>query len=66
MKRQPVITRKKRGPPATGKGTLVGVRLQPDDLSAVDNWIAEQDKASTRPEAIRTLMRQALKGKPRG
>ncbi|WP_339033759.1 hypothetical protein WHZ78_18375 [Bradyrhizobium symbiodeficiens] len=66
MKRQSVITRKKRGPPATGKGTLVGVRLQPDDLSAVDSWIAEQDKAPTRPEAIRTLMRQALKSKSKG
>ncbi|MCA1378874.1 MULTISPECIES: ribbon-helix-helix domain-containing protein [unclassified Bradyrhizobium] len=65
MKRQFVITRKKRGPPATGKGTLVGVRLQPDDLSAVDSWIAEQDEAATRPEAIRTLMRLALKAKPK-
>jgi hypothetical protein len=63
MKRQPVKLRKKRGPLATGKGTQIQVRLQPDDLSAVDNWIAEQDAAPTRPEAIRTLVRQALKAK---
>lgn len=43
----------------------MGVRLQPDDLSAVDSWIAEQDEAATRPEAIRTLMRLALKAKPK-
>jgi hypothetical protein len=61
MARQTVITQKKRGPPATGKGTLVGVRLQPDDLAAVDEWAAEQDGQPTRPEAIRTLLRQALK-----
>ncbi|ACI93267.1 conserved hypothetical protein [Afipia carboxidovorans OM5] len=64
MKRQTVITQKRRGPPATGKGTLVGVRLQPDDLEAVDSWIAKHDDAPTRPEAIRTLLRKGLaKGK---
>lgn len=63
MKRQTVITKKKRGPPATGKGTLVGVRLQPDDLTAVDDWMAKHDDALTRPEAIRTLMRRGLKGR---
>ncbi|MCK1437379.1 hypothetical protein [Bradyrhizobium sp. 15] len=63
MKRQPVITRKKRGPPATGKGTLVGVRLQPDDLSAVDEWRDKQSDAPTRPEAIRRLVEIGLKAK---
>ncbi|UWU89601.1 ribbon-helix-helix domain-containing protein [Bradyrhizobium sp. CB1015] len=66
MKRQAVKVRKKRGPAPTGKGTQIQVRLQQDDLSAVDSWIAEQEKAPTRPEAIRTLMRQALKSKPKG
>ncbi|MBH5371416.1 hypothetical protein [Bradyrhizobium glycinis] len=66
MKRQAVKVRKKRGPAPTGKGTQIQVRLQPDDLIAVDDWIAKQDKAPTRPEAIRTLMRQALNAKPRG
>ncbi|OSJ09252.1 hypothetical protein BST63_36230 [Bradyrhizobium canariense] len=64
MKRQAVKVRKKRGPPSTGKGTQIQVRLQPDDLTAVDAWRDEQDDVPTRPEAIRTLMRLSLK-KPR-
>jgi hypothetical protein len=63
MKRQTVITKKKRGPPATGIGTLVGVRLQPDDLAAVDAWRDEQDDAPTRPEAIRRLVEIGLKAR---
>ena len=63
MKRQTVITKKRRGPAPTGKGTLVGVRLQPDDLSELDDWISEQDEAFTRPEAIRRLVELGLKGK---
>jgi len=34
---------KKRGPPATGKGTLIGVRLQPLELARLDRWIAAQE-----------------------
>jgi len=66
MKRQTVITQKKRGPPPTGKGTLVGVRLQPDDLAAVDDWAEKQKEPHTRPEAIRALVRKGLKGKREG
>ncbi|MBB4428003.1 hypothetical protein GGD66_006589 [Bradyrhizobium sp. CIR48] len=66
MKRLAVKIRKKRGPAPTGKGAQIQVRLQPDDLSAVDSWIAEQDKAPTRPEAIRTLMRRGLRANPKG
>jgi hypothetical protein len=66
MTRQPVKVRKKRGPPATGKGTQIQVRLQPDDLAAVDEWAAKQDAPHTRPEAIRTLVRQALRSKTKG
>ena len=60
MKRQTVITKKRRGPPATGKGTLVGVRLQPAHLEALDAWIAEQTSPLTRPEAIRAMMETIL------
>jgi hypothetical protein len=60
MKRQTVITKKRRGPAPTGKGTLVGVRLQPDRLSAVDAWIAKQDIPMTRPEAIRAMLDAVL------
>jgi hypothetical protein len=56
MKRQTVITKKRRGPAPTGKGTLVGVRLQPDRLAAVDAWIAKQATRMTRPEAIRAML----------
>jgi hypothetical protein len=60
MKRQTVITKKRRGPPPTGKGTLVGVRLQPDRLAAVDAWITKQNARMTRPEAIRAMLDAAL------
>jgi hypothetical protein len=63
-----VITKKRRGRPVTtGKGTLVGVRLQPDDLTELDDWISEQDESFTRPEAIRRLVELGLAGiaKPR-
>ena len=56
MKRQTVITKKRRGPAPTGKGTLVGVRLQPDRLSAIDAWIAKHDTSMSRPEAIRAML----------
>ncbi len=43
------------------KGTLVGVRLQPDQLAAVDAWISEQpEPRPTRPEAIRRLMERGI------
>jgi hypothetical protein len=63
MPRQNVLsqtTRKKPGPPATGKGTLIGVRLQPLELASVDAWIATQDDAPSRPEAIRRLLAHRL------
>jgi hypothetical protein len=55
-----VITRKKRGPPPTGKGTLIGVRLQPTPLANVDAWAASQEDKPSRPEAIRRLIEIAL------
>lgn len=63
MARQSVLSQKKRGPPATGKGTLIGVRLQPPDLSALDEWVAAQKDKPSRPEAIRRLLGQVLRKK---
>jgi hypothetical protein len=60
MKKKTLITRKRRGPAPTGKGTLIGVRLQPRHLKALDVWIAKQKPAVSRPEAIRTLLAEAL------
>src|SRR5450432_3559171 len=38
------------------KGTLIGVRLQPSQLKALDAWIDKQDASLTRPEEIRAMM----------
>jgi Arc/MetJ-type ribon-helix-helix transcriptional regulator len=51
---------RRRGPLPTGKGTLVGVRLQPKDLKALDLWIQRAGKHQSRPEAIRRLVSAAL------
>jgi hypothetical protein len=64
MALQSLITQKKRrGPPPTGKGELIGVRLQPLQLSDLDAWIARQGHELSRPEAIRRLVEKALVGK---
>ena len=55
-----MITRKKRGPPPTGKGELIGVRIQPDQMSSLDAWISYQDDELSRPEAIRRLVELGL------
>lgn len=60
MKKPTVLSQKRRGPPPTGKGMLVGVRLQPDQLAALDGWIARQSDATTRPEALRRLAEVGL------
>jgi len=51
---------KRRGPLPPGNGTLIGVRLQPGDLKALDLWIRQNGKHQTRPEAIRQLARIGL------
>ena len=53
--------KKKRGPAPTGKGQMIGVRLQPASLAELDAWIiAQPDPKPTRPEAIRRLVEKAL------
>jgi hypothetical protein len=42
------------------KGTLVGVRLQPNHLRALDAWIDKQKEPYTRPEAIRGMIETML------
>jgi hypothetical protein len=51
---------KKRGRPATGKDPLVGARLPPDLIKAIDAWAARNE--TTRSEAIRRLVELALAG----
>jgi hypothetical protein len=55
--------RKKRGPPATGKGMPITVRLQPVPLRELDLWAKSQDDHPSRPEAIRRLIELGLKVK---
>jgi hypothetical protein len=56
------LSHKKRGPPATGKGEPILVRLQPIPLADLDAWIARQHDQLSRPEAIRRLLEFALAG----
>lgn len=41
-------------------GTLVGVRLQADQIKAIDAWAAKQVPPVTRPEAIRRMIETVL------
>jgi hypothetical protein len=50
-------TRRKRSPQA---GQLIGVRLQPDQLAALDAWMAQQPEPMTRPEAVRRILGSSL------
>ena len=52
--------KKKMGRPATGVGTMIGVRLHGDDLAALDEWITKQGDRLSRPEAVRQLIRLAM------
>ena len=62
-----LLTRKRRGPLPTGKGTLIGVRLQPEQLAKLDAWKATQPDLAAkppekgRPEAVRRLVAHALR-----
>jgi hypothetical protein len=48
-----VYTKKAR---ADAPGTMVGVRLQPDELELLDLWIAANGDMS-RPEAMRRILK---------
>jgi hypothetical protein len=65
MKKQTVISKKKRGPAPTGKGVQVVVRMQPVPLAALDAWAAKQKDQPSRPEAVRRLVERGLKAKPK-
>lgn len=59
-----MASQKKRGPPATGKGTPVTVRLQPYDLEALDLWIAANVPDASRPEGLRRILRLVVMRMP--
>jgi hypothetical protein len=53
--------KKKIGRPFVGS-TLIGVRVPPAELAALDAWIAAlDDPKPTRQEALRMLARHSLK-----
>jgi hypothetical protein len=60
MKRQSLVPKKRRGPPPTGQGIQIQVRIQPDKLVELDRWIAAQSDQPTRPEAIRRIVERTL------
>jgi hypothetical protein len=65
MARQTVVSkkRKKRGPPATGHGTPVMVRLHGDLLKPLDQWIKDQPAPKpSRPDAVRRALHDWLTG----
>ena len=53
---------KRRGRPATGRGTTIGVRIHDDQLQKIDAWATDQPDHPSRPEAIRRLVEKALDG----
>jgi len=59
MARTTVVTKKKRGPPATGKGIQIGERWHAPELAAIDRWIAANGEM-TRGQAIRRLVEIGL------
>lgn len=53
---------KKRGrPKTTGKGRMLGVRVQADLLAALDRFRDSHDRELSRPEAVRLLVSEGLR-----
>lgn len=62
MDDQETLITKKRGPKPTGIGTLIGVRMLPELLIELDEWINRQPEPKpTRPEAVRRILWQVLR-----
>jgi Ribbon-helix-helix protein, copG family len=57
------VEQKRRGRPATGTDPLIGVRLPPDMIKALDAWAKAQ--GLTRSAALRTMIEQALAAEPK-
>jgi hypothetical protein len=63
MAKTTLVTKKKRGPPATGQGIQIGERWHPPEVAAIDAWIKSQGGNLTRGHAIRRLVALGLKAK---
>ena len=53
------VTKRRGRPVSTGKGVPITVRLLPDQLQRLDDWIEEDGARFSRPEAIRRLLEHA-------
>jgi hypothetical protein len=56
MKSDFMQSKNRRGRPATGINPSVGVRIEAEQMAAIDRWRAAQSDVLTRPEAIRRLV----------
>ena len=57
MTQETLKPRKKRGPPPTGHGTPVQVRMHPELLAALDAEIERHPEPKpTRPEMVRRIL----------
>ncbi len=60
-RQEKILEKKKLGRPAIGKGLQFNAMIRPEMAEALDKWIAAQpDPKPTRPEAIRTALRDWL------
>jgi hypothetical protein len=59
-----VIPKKRGRPKTTGRGVLIGVRMQTDLLARLDAWMASTG-AESRPEAMRQLLEHGLGAPPK-
>ena len=59
-KSKKVVSKKKRGRPATGRDPVTAIRLSPNLRQTVDAWAAKQKDAPGRSEAIRRLVELGL------
>jgi hypothetical protein len=72
MAKSITVNKKRRGRPTLyagggGQGApLIGVRVPPLTLAAIDGWIARQKVDLSRPEAIRRLVEMALEHSKKG
>lgn len=62
-KQETLIPKKRRGPAPSGHGIPVMVRFPPDQLAALDAWIAAQPEPKpSRPEAVRRILASSVVG----
>ncbi len=57
------LDKKKLGRPAIGRGVQINSMFRPEDVDALDAWIAAQpEPRPSRPEAIRLALKEWLTG----